>query len=306
MPRTEPGHDIPYLDFTQQAMSRLGATGDTRGIAENWVAAVATFDAPCAFGEEFSIDAVENTAILWTGDGVEIGCEFGPKRGAVSTPFASTLVMQPRGTPNHYWSTASMRFGQLHIGEPLLARVAEALEMKLTSSAQLRDDLVFFKDPMLFRHLNDYAARAASPEGPTRVEMEARCVLIIERLLVRHHTAPRAERNGELTSRQLRGVTEYMMARMADEVTLADLARIAALSPQHFCRAFKRTTGTPPHAWLLQKRIERAQALMRARPALRLAEVAASVGYNSQSAFGAVFKRATGATPRQWRQKLAR
>jgi AraC family transcriptional regulator len=285
-------------------MSRVGATIDVRGAAENWVAPVATFDAARAFGEEVWIDAVENTAILWTNDGFEIGCEFGPRRGEVSTPFASTMVMQPRGTPNRYWSAGPIRFGQLHVTESLLVRVADALESSLTGSDQLRDDLVFFHDPAFFQYLNEYAVRAMSPEAPTRVEMEARSILIIERLLVMHHLRRRSRESGGLTSRQLRAVTEYLMARLADDVALADLARVAGLSPQHFCRAFKRSTGMPPHAWLVQKRIGRAQNLMRARPTLCLAEVAAYVGYNSQSAFGAVFKRATGFTPRQWRQKI--
>ena len=131
-------------------MSRVGATIDVRGVAENWVAPVATFDAARAFGEEVWIDAVENTAILWTSDGFEIGCEFGPRRGAVSTPFASTMVMQPRGTPNRYWSAGPIRFGQLHVTESLLVRVADALESSLTGSDQLRDDLVFFHDPAFF------------------------------------------------------------------------------------------------------------------------------------------------------------
>lgn len=107
---------------------------------------------------------------------------------------------------------------------------------------------------------------------------------------------------GGLAPWQLNRVTDYLMAHLADDVALAELATIAGLSPHHFCRAFKQSTGLPPHAWLTARRMERAQEMIVAHPAMGLSDIALCVGYQSQAAFGAAFKRVTGATPSQWRR----
>jgi AraC family transcriptional regulator len=89
-------------------------------------------------------------------------------------------------------------------------------------------------------------------------------------------------------------------------VSLAELAALVGLSPHHFCRAFAGSTGQPPHRWLVERRIEVAQQMIAAAPQIGLTEVALAVGYGSQSAFGAAFRRVTGTTPRAWRKERGR
>lgn len=110
---------------------------------------------------------------------------------------------------------------------------------------------------------------------------------------------------GGLAGWQLKRVIAYMTAHLAEDISLAELAALAELSPFHFCRAFKQSTGLPPHAWLTARRIERAQELMAAHCSMGLTEVALCVGYESQAAFGVAFKRVTGVTPGQWRREVA-
>ena len=52
-----------------------------------------------------------------------------------------------------------------------------------------------------------------------------------------------------------------MEAHLGHAITLADFARLAGMSRSHFSRAFRTTTGMPPHRWHLNARIRRAQAL---------------------------------------------
>jgi AraC family transcriptional regulator len=64
----------------------------------------------------------------------------------------------------------------------------------------------------------------------------------------------------------------------------------------------KQSTSLLPHAFVAHWRMEQAQELMAAHPAMGLTEIALCVGYQSQAAFGAAFKRVTGTTPSQWRR----
>jgi AraC family transcriptional regulator len=80
------------------------------------------------------------------------------------------------------------------------------------------------------------------------------------------------------------------------------MAAVAHLSPYHFARQFKAATGLPPHQYVLARRIERAQQLLRDGDDLSLSEVAAGAGFSDQSHFSRHFKRVVGTTPRQFRR----
>src|SRR6185369_12663544 len=67
---------------------------------------------------------------------------------------------------------------------------------------------------------------------------------------------------GGLSGPKLRQVTEFIATHYAQEIKLAELAQVAGMSNFHFAREFKRTTGTSPHQYLIQFRVERAKALL--------------------------------------------
>jgi AraC family transcriptional regulator len=79
------------------------------------------------------------------------------------------------------------------------------------------------------------------------------------------------------------------------------MAAIARLSVYYLARQFKRTTGLPPHQYVILRRVERARELVQARTHLSLAEVALSASFSDQSQFTRHFKRVVGLTPRQFR-----
>lgn len=99
---------------------------------------------------------------------------------------------------------------------------------------------------------------------------------------------------------QVRRVQGYLLDHIDRQVRLQELAGLLQLSPKHLCTAFRQATGQPPHAWISQRRIERAQALL-SRPGAELSQVALALGYPDQSAFGTAFRRATGVSPGRWR-----
>lgn len=99
---------------------------------------------------------------------------------------------------------------------------------------------------------------------------------------------------------RLKRVTEYVNAHLADTVTLADMAAAAGLSRMHFAAQFLVATGVRPHEFLLRRRIETAQDMLKSTTE-SLVEVALSVGFQTQAHFTDVFKRFVGETPYRWR-----
>ena len=113
----------------------------------------------------------------------------------------------------------------------------------------------------------------------------------------------KAEVRGGLPIRQLHQVEDHISERLADEISVESLASLVGLSPFHFSRVFKQTTGLSPLQFVTRERITRAQQMMR-ESKRSLIEIALEVGYTSPSAFAQVFRRVVGVTPTEFRSAL--
>jgi len=85
-------------------------------------------------------------------------------------------------------------------------------------------------------------------------------------------------------------------------ITLEQLADTAKLSVSCFKHAFKEIIGITPHAYLLRKRIEKAQALLR-QGENSVTDIALACGFSSSQYFATAFKRIMGVTPNDMLQK---
>lgn len=107
---------------------------------------------------------------------------------------------------------------------------------------------------------------------------------------------------GRLDQATLDRVAELVETHIADPLTVSDLARAAAVSPFHFARTFKASTGLAPHQFVMSRRTERAKALF-LHTSLPVPEVAYAVGYSNVSHFRRTFRRYTGFQPADLRPR---
>lgn len=100
-------------------------------------------------------------------------------------------------------------------------------------------------------------------------------------------------------------VLDWARRRLPDDLSVAALARRAALSPRSFARRFREETGTTPHQWVAHERVVAAQArLETTRDGIE--EIAEAVGFGSALAFRLRFKRLVGTTPTEYRKRFSR
>lgn len=93
-------------------------------------------------------------------------------------------------------------------------------------------------------------------------------------------------------------IKELMADMPEKDFSLQSLANFVGLSQWHFLREFKRIFGIPPHAWLIQARLMKAQKILKTGKAI--SDVALECGFSDQSHFNRHFKRAIGVTPHQY------
>ncbi|MBX7483800.1 helix-turn-helix domain-containing protein [Qipengyuania qiaonensis] len=138
--------------------------------------------------------------------------------------------------------------------------------------------------------------------------------LLIDELLIdlssalveRHSSAVLSQpARGGLSPAVVRRVIDYLQAHLAEEVQLAELARLANVTAPHFCRAFAKSTGTPPHRYQIAMRLQKATRLL-AEPGLSIADVAFAVGYEDPSYFSRLFCYQAGMSPSEWRREFAK
>jgi AraC family transcriptional regulator len=121
--------------------------------------------------------------------------------------------------------------------------------------------------------------------------------------LVRHYcTNPIAiaDAVSKLSAQSLQQTIDYIHARLEQDITLSELAEVVQISQYRFARAFKQSTGIPPHQYLLMQRVERAKKLLIEKQ-LPIVDISYQLGFASQSHFAATFRRFTNLTPKVYR-----
>lgn len=129
----------------------------------------------------------------------------------------------------------------------------------------------------------------------------ALAVYMLNRYAVRQYR-PIAYQGG-LPGYRLKRVLDYIGDNLAEDIGLAALAGIAGMSAHYFAEMFKRSTGYPPHRYVLLQRIERAkQALLESN--LGVIDVGLNVGFQNPSHFARVFRKFVGTSPSRFRLEM--
>ena len=102
----------------------------------------------------------------------------------------------------------------------------------------------------------------------------------------------------------LRRARDHADRHYTEPLDLDTLAAVAGLSKYHFLRLFKATYGLTPAAYLSQRRVERAQDLLRATN-LTVTEVCHAVGFSSLGSFSSRFRHLVGESPSDFQRRYA-
>jgi AraC family transcriptional regulator len=130
-------------------------------------------------------------------------------------------------------------------------------------------------------------------------------ITVFATYLLRNHSSlkdrPSRLFNGGLSAGVWRRVNDFIQAHLSAHLSLEQLASVAHLSPSHFARAFRQTTGQSPHQYVISSRLSYARNLIVSTDA-SLSGVAKSAGFSSNSHMTAMMRRTWQATPTEFRR----
>lgn len=256
--------------------------------------------------ETFTMPAVTEPFIAWAASGC---AEFEEREG--NGPWRSTRVRKGTLFVTAGGAPYDMRWRSL--GADPFEAVLVIVSMTLfnaaldevfgvnAATARLRD-VSGFEDlrlVSLLQQLRDEAgARTASP---LFVRGVAQAIAVH---LARNYAEVTDAAKGEVSALpafKLRRVTDWMAGHLAEEFSLARLARQVGMSESHFNRLFKRATGVPPSQYQIKLRMDAARRLLR-ESGRSVIEIGNEIGYSNPSHFARLFRKETGLTPSAYRR----
>jgi AraC family transcriptional regulator len=131
-------------------------------------------------------------------------------------------------------------------------------------------------------------------------------IAMASRLIAQHSSVSQPPRPlaGTLSGHRLKQVLAFIEDQLAEDLSLDQIASSANLSPSHLKSLFRQAMGLPVHQYVIQRRLERAKALI-TQDNLTMAEIAAATGFAHQSHLARHIRRATGLPPNVIRRRFA-
>ena len=216
--------------------------------------------------------------------------------------FGRKLIFVPAGHEYHDWQEPRVLTRVVFF---YLDPAGLAINPDLSSTNISFAPRLFFEDGGLRETAIRLATLIESSGLEHRLYVEALGVVLAQDLVRLNSGNSSAEpyARGGLAAWQQRAVVAYIEDRLAESISLATLAQLARLSSYHFCRAFKKSFGMPPHRYHKSRRIERAKSLL-VKPAASITDIGLAVGFSEASSFTAAFRKATGLTPSSYRRSI--
>jgi len=214
----------------------------------------------------------------------------------------STALVRAGEAPRSVTYSACGQCMHLYLPDKLLQQSATE-EFNCPGSVELQQRGLQ-DDPMIARMGRLVAQEIQAPSGGSQMMLDSVSLALTVRML---RTWSRLTECSDLLTSglapwQQKRTIEVLQSRYADDLSIADLAAEARLSPFHFIRSFKRSVGVPPHQYLTKIRLERACVLLETTN-LAITDVAFETGYQSPAHFARLFRRHYGLTPTAYRRK---
>jgi len=246
-----------------------------------------------------TVNSNHHTLSLYIADGYESyhKTPHGWKNGGGPDRFC----LMPQESESSWDIRGNLSFVHLYCTDAHLREVGEQIWDKRPATFSL-DEKTFAHDEKITSLYRHFLLGCDWHQQANQLALSTASTLLLTHLIQRYTNVqwqlPKV--TGGLAPVVLRNVLAFIDGHLDKPLMLAELAQQAALSEYHFARMFRQSMKVAPHQYVMQRRMEKAQQLVR-HSALPLTDIALACGFNSASHFSNRFKSVTGLTPSQLR-----
>ena len=250
--------------------------------------------------DDFALPALpRHILVINLGSPAEIQEQLVGRQGHLKT---GNLVILPAGAPTnwHLEREGEVRHLHLYLSPTLIQKIAASADIN-PDRVGLMDTLGVF-DPQVETIALSMLSELRSDGLGGKLYVESLANLLGIHLLRQHSSVkpPSLPRAVGLDRTTLRRVSTYIEEHLDEGLSLSAIAAVASLSPYHFARRFKASTGFAPHQYVIGRRIERAKLLL-STTNWSLTTIAHTVGFAHESHLALHFRRLTGLLPSAYR-----
>jgi AraC family transcriptional regulator len=234
----------------------------------------------------------DHRVIFYLTPGVPTDCHCeGVGHWRVQAPYDFDLV--PSGASGSWEDHAPCDMVSVRLAPSLVTSTAEALSMP-GGRADLAPK-IGARDPLVQHVICALMAELAAPEPAGRIYADSLAIALTTRLLQNFAPVGAAGRQ-TLSKPQVRRIVEFVEENLDGELSLEQLADVAGMSIPHLTTLFRRTMGQSVHAYVMERRVQRARALLLDH-GMSIAQVALETGFAHQSHLARWMRRLLGVTP---------
>lgn len=217
-----------------------------------------------------------------------------------------SINLTAAGVEGTWEASASSRSAVVAIRSEFLSRVIEEHWGADPTRIEFANQFLV-RDPVVEAVVSRLASEAARGSTVGRLYLDAGCEFLAHHLICHYSNLSPAPSPsvGGLASRRLKIVLDYIEDELSQPIALRDLAALAGVSARHFERAFRQSTGSSPHAYVLERRLAAARSLLIDQPETSIEQIRRRLGFSSSSHFALAFRRSTGLAPRAFRKTWA-
>ncbi|WP_338561985.1 AraC family transcriptional regulator [Erwinia sp. E_sp_B01_3] len=207
------------------------------------------------------------------------------------------FCLMPENSESTWDIRSEFSFVHLYCTDQHLRHLAEQIWDKSPASISL-DEKVFSEDVRITQLYRHFLLSSDWQQNANHLTLSSASTLLMTHLL-QHYSEVLwklpAVRGG-LAPGVLRTLIAFIEENLASSLTLAELALQAGLSEFHFARMFRQSTKLAPHQYVMQRRMAKAEHLVR-HSRLPLTEIALACGFSSSSHFSNRFRSVYGFAP---------
>ena len=253
--------------------------------------------------DTITVKSNHHTLSLYVADGYESYQKTpgGWKNGGGPDRFC----LMPEESESTWDIRAALSFVHIYFTDQNQRDVGDKIWDKRPLSLTL-EEKIFGSDPKITALYRQFLLGCDWQQNANQLTLSTASTLLLTHL-VQHYSSVQWKLpvvTGGLSPFVLRNVLAFIEENLAQPLTLAELAGQAALSEYHFARMFRQSMGLAPHQYVMQRRMEKAKALVQ-HPTTPLTDSALACGFNSASHFSNRFRSMTGITPSQLRAAKA-